>query len=850
MDSYSVNKSRKRVVKACDVCRSRKIKCDGNEPCSNCIKYSTECKYVHQAKRRSCNTSRVSNKRILEDLSVRLDTLETLLIQIRDDGVSKEGTDDAAASSLPKIESEEEPPDSSSENENEDEDRDKSGAKGEDLSEATVDGDDSRVGYMGQHVALSLFTKNGLLWLKTKIYRDEQALVSLLKVRHMMCGENIAIFRGVFDNPVADDRLYELLPADANDELMDVFCKRVLPIGRIELDLNLTEMLAKMRANPQSLNLAELFYLKVAMLLAMTYSLHTNVANRSLPRWREIRSKLLLSTVPLYQYTILNIVGDTVRYIEGVVMLCWFTENSPTPQVSYGVLATAIRLAQEIGLHDRQALQAINEPAEILRRQFLWLSLYRFDIHLSMRTGKPRLIHDHDCSSLNDWDFYVQSQLYLWNETPEGDALSDPPRDLKWLDRLDTNLQVLSFLSQEGLELSLRYFGMKLAEYSGRLYRYLLSSKALTQTSGKERLALVRRLNDELDDWHVMFCSAFKTSHDLEALPAKLSLIGVLPKSAGKLCQWNFLCTTPQALKTRFLLLHMEYYLNLLHTNSVLKKNPWQTDKAGDSPQSSTALDRCTFAARQLLELTTLTIDPTEPNQFLLTDALLNYFSGFLNLLCRTLEHPESSREDLELLLRAAQSMTASVQVHNSSFSLKWTSLTVVTLHLLKAAIEHYNASCADKSACLDPMLAIGQIRGLEGILFDQIRQCVEEAGSLAEDNGAAPPRPGRAPVRAPASLGKEFPLAPTQSTLDYWFDQLVKGKELGTATLFSDPGAFNADVVDGSAAAGDLAVAGASTTATATAGPNFMDYLMPELDFDAFLRAESPNGPSVFFGF
>ncbi|KAK2476127.1 hypothetical protein H9L39_11351 [Fusarium oxysporum f. sp. albedinis] len=57
--------SRPRVAKACETCRRRKRKCDGNSPCSSCLKNNIECVYVlERPKRKQRDSELVSN---LED---------------------------------------------------------------------------------------------------------------------------------------------------------------------------------------------------------------------------------------------------------------------------------------------------------------------------------------------------------------------------------------------------------------------------------------------------------------------------------------------------------------------------------------------------------------------------------------------------------------------------------------------------------------------------------------------------------------------------------------------------------------------------------------------------------------
>ncbi|TFY75185.1 hypothetical protein EWM64_g8827, partial [Hericium alpestre] len=71
------NAKKRRVQRACDVCRRKKIRCDGGQMpgnrCSNCIAYNFECTYVEAAKKRG------PPKGYVESLELRLEKMEALL---------------------------------------------------------------------------------------------------------------------------------------------------------------------------------------------------------------------------------------------------------------------------------------------------------------------------------------------------------------------------------------------------------------------------------------------------------------------------------------------------------------------------------------------------------------------------------------------------------------------------------------------------------------------------------------------------------------------------------------------------------------------------------------------------
>ncbi|KAK4693163.1 hypothetical protein P7C71_g4184, partial [Lecanoromycetidae sp. Uapishka_2] len=65
---------RRRVTRACDECRRKKIKCDGKQPCTHCTVYSYECTYDQPSNRR-----RNPAPQYVEQLETRLQRAEALL---------------------------------------------------------------------------------------------------------------------------------------------------------------------------------------------------------------------------------------------------------------------------------------------------------------------------------------------------------------------------------------------------------------------------------------------------------------------------------------------------------------------------------------------------------------------------------------------------------------------------------------------------------------------------------------------------------------------------------------------------------------------------------------------------
>ncbi|EIN10102.1 hypothetical protein PUNSTDRAFT_102126 [Punctularia strigosozonata HHB-11173 SS5] len=83
-DDTDQGAKRRKIQRACDVCRRKKIRCDGAQMpknrCSNCIAYNFECTYVEAAKKRG------PPKGYVESLENRLEKMEKLLQKLCPNG--------------------------------------------------------------------------------------------------------------------------------------------------------------------------------------------------------------------------------------------------------------------------------------------------------------------------------------------------------------------------------------------------------------------------------------------------------------------------------------------------------------------------------------------------------------------------------------------------------------------------------------------------------------------------------------------------------------------------------------------------------------------------------------------
>ncbi|CEP63822.1 uncharacterized protein LALA0_S09e03290g [Lachancea lanzarotensis] len=772
---------RRRVSKACDACRAKKIKCDGDEPCFNCVKSSCSCTYSHVAKKRLKPPTRVSNRKILVDLSERLSKLENILSQIRDeactpnDNADKTATPGSTMQSAQMDYSDSDSGESSDRESEEFEDskieqdfryRPHSGRKqpiellrtqldqdeaaaaenttynsGDSPSIHIIDNEEkyvhptARATYLGAYSAFSMFTRKGVQWVHDKLMGGPDILGTVLQVRAVLCSNNFTAFNACFEKTGIIDT-YDFPEPEACEVLFQNFITHAIPVSPVEVAYEIPPIKKKFESSPRSLNVSELFLVDTILLIGSTIQCQIcHINNLDSTKWTMIQTQMMLKTLRLYQQTSLAYFGDALVYIKGVMLFCWQIENSPTPQLAYLLLSTAVRLAQEMSLHLREAYLKIPDATEALKRHVLWMNLYRFDIYLSTRTGKPSSIHDGDTNSLEDWDFYQyihaqrQGDALVVRNSSSGDELKQS------LSELRPALAGFCSDSRQDLNFALKFYELHLARHSRKCYRYLLTCKALEENDYERRSVLARKLNLELDEWVAMLPPFMRPSDQIENLKELDNLLNSMPERSKTNAPWSFVDAPPATVKMKIITMHMEYYLNLLYTNCVLSRIPWQTQSDCPHPGSRDLGndEKCTYAARMMVKIASLVVTPTNPNISFCGNTLYAFLSGFLNLFYRCIEEPKSRREDLLLLYDSTLLMVKTAKRQRNAYSLKWTGVSFMALSLMKLGSITYRAQTNDHTMRIKDEVIISELKALQAVLTTQPNEILAQLRAIDE---------------------------------------------------------------------------------------------------------------------
>lgn len=816
--------SRRRVSKACDSCRSKKIKCNGEQTCSNCLKYGCPCTYTHTIKKRKPASTRVSNRKLLDNLSSRLSTLENLLIGITDKIVGKEGLSPSSAyssrdnKSVGEVEADYEGSDEPYEVESDEDSDCTDGDSDCDCELKTVNSDslsnlsptpssskacntnslsppctdtsldeypDTNISflhchiqenktenYIGAHTSFSIFSKKGLRWLRHNLEGKSEPILPLLKLNAALKNNNTICLNKFFDT-VQTSAMCDFPSWEVCESLWKVFMERVLPNKPITTTEECIEVLEKLRTNKEMLTLSESMLLSSIFLLAGAFEKYRE--DGTSVDWGPVENNMLLKTVYFYQQIFIKPVDDPIKCIQAVFFLCVYMEASPVPQSIYMILATAIRLAQDIGLHRRENLLGL-EPKELRRHLTTWWFCYKYDRYITLRAGKPSLIHEKDVTTFSEIDFYYISASLLQGEPFDMTKIIELHHPVNWYDKLHSNTMELT-KTLGGLDFVLNYHSHKLYQLSGKAYTHLFSSGVAMCDDSKRRHYWLRKLMGLLDEWENCLPPLLKPTEDLQALFDLPEQIAALPlgdtaRSPG---------ITTSSVHSRILALHLEYYLNIMSMSRFVVVSPWKpkpasTDHDSSLPRNFTPAEKCLYASRKILQLTEhimLHID----DELLYSEVLCTYFSAFLTLLCVSLEAPESSRDDLLLMTNATHALVHIVEQNKTLEMLKCSVIAFATMHFLKLAIEKYNSYRDQSQEALNIASLIPRLKSLRR---DSVDKSEYVAASIHPIDGAS------------AAFSRNDDLSKTPS-VDEFVSPLEPGDWLG---LGNDPNQLLSDLL------------------------------------------------------
>lgn len=522
---------RRRIARACDMCRKKKIKCDGKMPkCSHCENYRTECIFTHVEKKRAPP----KGAKYIEGLENRLGRMESLL---RLSGLLPE--DDAGRTDLGQLEkrleerqrggsSQASPAQSNGGAQQVAErltpqDQTMRSPSNEAVNPAapvttSIDGQqgpfqrpqkeidaltdqmDSLISnncgetrYIGSSSGFSIFSPKGIKWVNEKTGdRSFQQMISSATSDEKQGWDH---WKPEVFNDLFQRRVFKPLPnkQECYALLKDYFehFNQMFPLFHEPTFMHLVDRHYSTDPYEGSGWWASL---NVALAISHRLRVMSNVVSQTEDEhaWGYLKNAMAV----LCELTMKNTDLLSVQALLGMAL---FLQGTPNPQPSFFLVAAAIRLAHSVGLHKRGSGFGLNEAESEQRKRVFWIA-YMLDKDICLRSGRPPAQDDDDMN------------VELPSENPPDNVGNIPL----------TSEQIAG--DKQGRKtINLFRLLCTFAQIQSGVYKQLYSVKASKQSDG-ELLNTIGELDAQLEEWKDSIPLDFRPEHEINSTHTPLIL--------------------------------------------------------------------------------------------------------------------------------------------------------------------------------------------------------------------------------------------------------------------------------------------------------------------------------------
>lgn len=722
---------RQKIKKACDNCRSRKIKCDGEQPCVKCRNSGANCLYTHVEKKRQV-TKKDDKSSTIQSLDQRMNKMESLITTLIEklntpDGSSsyKDSTDGAQSSINLSASS----TDINSPQNTEVQSQvlpstspvppaDDIGTAG--LTTKSVNKFEDK--YIGSQSSLSVLSPRGLMWLAKKA--NDPTIISQFKTI-------VTKSHGVFYNymkkwiePIDKSQVCQLPPRETMDQLMKVYEKDLLqfsffmPLDEVRTMID-TYYGIQEKTTHKRLSNSEFLILHCVAAISANLLAEEHAGDLTTLRTLKKIEDDNVNTA-IHYYHRIAIIGEGIKSVQGILLLFSHTNFSLLPQANFTLISTAIRHSQGIGLHRKEALLGLPEEEKRKKRKVWWWA-YLADRTDCLKAGKPLSIGDFDVSVMDLEEFrdliFEGYSEELLNNIFSGEV-----------DLMDPKAKGLTNLKEPSLPFDINavisYFITCFYKNTGEAYEKLFSATALIGKNADQIMETIETLNLKLEAWN-------------ENVP-----ISIRPGAPLRLGVYNDL------VDDKLLMLHFTYYLHVMIINRMAFKRSWLNHDQETVDDNSTILPRqrksiikCLEAARTILRIVQQ-MNACKSSNFNIP--LFVFTSAFFTLLTACLEFPTAneSKNDLILIQHTIKVLFTKLQIMSNQLGDDkiYNIMAHSTKFFLRIGILVYNNANVDKidSSALDEELRQYQ-KLLEESTSSHKRR---RSGNLKPSSQFSPPQP------------------------------------------------------------------------------------------------------------
>ncbi|CUS21682.1 LAQU0S03e08262g1_1 [Lachancea quebecensis] len=674
----SAFKFRKRVPKACDHCRKRKIKCGAVNPitgtCDNCTKFNTVCTFKHHdeigrhrkyAELKKLQSHEPKARKISESSSPgasatdrKLEQLELQISKLHELTARQQFQSRMCSRHSPSLGVDTIP----------------------DMSPAPKQ----------KRYFTSLLTKRRIAWLRnqSKTFNASQetsgdagspmlSFYPLTDAFMVASKWYVAQVKKIIDfsNPFVpfnSSQLYPLPPQELANIAVKAIQENLSPGSfNVVRGPELQALFDKHYAN-QKLTYSEVLLLDIILTVSNSYPMTNDP--RCLKEGENepaaMQGHMLLNA--MNQYHKVALLSEGIRSVQALLILYQYVSCNVSGEAAYNIFNTTQRFAQDIGLNRKESYNNLSLEEASLRLK-MWYSCILADSQLSLAFCRAPLINLEDTSVFTE-EFYME----LVKERNLGNT------ERATIQTLEEAIQNL-LGSPDTFLLGAAYYGVTLTRLFHKAYRRLLAANSMTDVTFDQVIEGVLDIKSDLIRWE-------------KSLPPSLALeeyeenLARLRNTSGEpLSSTHF-----DILSTTVLQLHYEHlYLNLIVSQIACSFVFDNEDILPKSRYNGTALrrtfvnDACDSAVQMMKLWHKIKIVPHMVHRLFYT-----FSTGAFVLLLTVIAFPDEDRvvEYISIMCTTFEYLLEMGEARIFKDNIKWNVTLFVFCFLLTLSINYFNA--------------------------------------------------------------------------------------------------------------------------------------------------------------
>lgn len=394
---------------------------------------------------------------------------------------------------------------------------------------------------------------------------------------------------------------------------------------------------------------------------------------------KKIENVALLNA--MYYYHKLSTICSGTRTLQALLLLNRYFQLTYDTELANCILGTAIRLAVDMELNRKSSYKSLDFE-EAIRRRSMWWHCFCTDKLYSLMLSRPPIVGERDMDMLTDQNYY---EVIKTNILPD---LIDKKEDLDKITDVNSALNVVVNFCQH-ISLFISYYVSKLVSIESKIYSTCFAVRSTLDLSFDAMLDKIKDLNDSLNNWR----DNLHVSMKLKSYKQYLSVLYAQKSQENPALSFEIACS--RVLNCHFRALYSKVILSMVTTSLLIDNKRLYKGSRHDIPQlfilfSSQYLNA---SKEMLLLFQGINYQAHMYNEVMYqfsTAVFVLFFYVVDNI--NDLKKKGEVKEIIDILKKSYDRLVGENDEQLLFDNVKWNTLIVFYSHFLKYVLQRYHA--------------------------------------------------------------------------------------------------------------------------------------------------------------